>query len=98
MLYNHLSVGFCHLNLSCLDTGKLAAEVVAERAVGLSPSVKPKVIQDHIIEKSRNLQPKEPIGIRGDGPFAFGGGAVLSKTFRKDLEEVDPEQLLPAKL
>eukprot|EP01035_Chromulina_nebulosa_P018551 gene18551-24272_t len=75
-------------------SGKLAAEVVSERAAGIISDKPIKEIPQNIIEKSKTFVPKEPLGISGDGPFAYGGGAVLSKSFRNQLEVSDPEQLI----
>merc|ERR1719223_1965928 len=53
--------------------GKLAAEVVANRAIGNSE--KPiKDIQQHVIDTAASFEAKEPIGVKGDGAIAFGGG------------------------
>ena len=72
--------------------GKLAAEVVAEKAAGISPTKADKAIEKSISEKTYTA--KAPLGISGDGPFAYGGGAVLSKTFKSQLAVSDPAQLL----
>ena len=53
--------------------GKLAAEVVADRAAGRETKGL-KVVQDHVIEEAAAATPKEPIGVRGDYAIAFGGG------------------------
>ncbi len=74
--------------------GKLAAEVIAERAIGLTPSKGMKQIQPNVIEKVRNAVPRDPMGVNGKGAIAFGGGAVLTTSTRADLLEVDPEQFV----
>merc|ERR1719261_1312534 len=53
--------------------GKLAAEVVAARAVG-APTQDLKEVQRHVVEAE--AVPKKPLGCRGDSPIAFGGGEV----------------------
>lgn len=68
--------------------GKLAAEVVAERAAGLPYSKPIKEIPADILKKASSAQPKDPNGVFGEGAIAFGGGAVLSKAGK------DREQLL----
>ncbi len=68
--------------------GKLAAEVVAERAAGLPYSKPVKEIPADILKKASAAQPKDPNGVFGEGAIAFGGGAVLSKAGK------DREQLL----
>uniref|UniRef100_A0A7S2CQ54 Amine oxidase n=1 Tax=Haptolina brevifila TaxID=156173 RepID=A0A7S2CQ54_9EUKA len=55
--------------------GKLAAECVADRALGEAPKpikqVQPSVIASVAAEAD---VPRQPIGVRGDYPIAFGGG------------------------
>jgi 15-cis-phytoene desaturase len=71
--------------------GKLAAEVIANRAKGNAD--KPiKEIQSHIVEKAANYVPKEPWGVKGEGAIAFGGGATLTKKSKELLMDVDPSQ------
>jgi hypothetical protein len=70
--------------------GKLAAEVVAERAAGLSHRVKDKDIQLDILTKAVTSTPKDPIGVSGDGAIPFGGGAVLTSTDVEYLMNNDP--------
>jgi len=71
--------------------GKLAAEVISERAKGF-PARPEKTIQPHIVEAARAFVPKDPPGIVGDGAIAFGGGSQLSKEVEEQLMAVDPEQ------
>jgi 15-cis-phytoene desaturase len=77
--------------------GKLAAEVVANRAIG-NPDKPIKDIQEHIIEKAATHVAKEPLGVKGEGAIAFGAGAVLSKKNKELLLEVDPSQFEPAQV
>merc|ERR1739842_241807 len=50
--------------------GKLAAEVVANRAIGNAD--KPiKEIQQHIIDGADSFVAKEPVGVKGEGAIAF---------------------------
>jgi len=56
--------------------GKLAAEVVTDRAQGL-PTKGLKVIDDKIMDKADTFKPRAPVGVKGKGAIAFGGGAVL---------------------
>mmetsp|Transcript_12804 Transcript_12804/g.28155 ORF Transcript_12804/g.28155 Transcript_12804/m.28155 type:complete len:617 (+) Transcript_12804:116-1966(+) len=75
--------------------GKLAAEVVAKKALGMElPEMKE--IQPDIIEAAANYEAKNPAGVKGEGAIAFGGGATLSKKDEKLLKEVDPSQYLQA--
>jgi len=71
--------------------GKLAAEVVANRAVG-NPDKPIKEIQQHIIDAAASYEPKEPVGVKGDGAIAFGGGYTVGKQEEALLRESDPAQ------
>lgn len=75
--------------------GKLAAEVVANRALGNAPMPN-KDIQQHIIESADSYEAKAPIGVKGEGAIAFGAGASLSKKDEKLLKESDPAQFVVA--
>jgi len=57
--------------------GKLAAEVVCDKAAG-RPTKGLKEIEPHVIESAKTHQAKEPWGVKGKSAIAFGGGAVLS--------------------
>jgi len=73
--------------------GKLAAEVICNRAIGKrDKSVKE--IQDHIVDAAANHVVKKAPGIRGssDSAIAWGAGATLGSDARKSLEESDPAQ------
>ena len=71
--------------------GKLAAEVVAKKAKGIElPEIKE--IQQHIVEEAAKFTPKAPIGVKGDGAIAWGGGASLTNKNEQLLREVDPAQ------
>lgn len=76
--------------------GKLAAEVVANRALGNSE--KPiKDIQQHIIDSASDFVAKEPIGVVGDGAIAFGAGASsVGKKEEELLKKADPAQFATA--
>ena len=71
--------------------GKLAAEVVAKKAKGMELPAE-KEIQQHIIDGAKDFVAKEPIGVKGEGAIAFGGGATLTKTSEGLLKEADPVQ------
>jgi 15-cis-phytoene desaturase len=77
--------------------GKLAAEVVSDRAAGRPTTNQKKEIQPNIIEKAKNSKPKDPVGVLGNGPIAFGGGAVLTKVWIKEVQEVDSIQFVETK-
>lgn len=54
--------------------GKLAAELVSDRALGgQGQPLKP--VQEAIITRAAAATPKQPVGVRGDFPIAFGGGS-----------------------
>ena len=60
------------MKLSTVLAGKLAAEVVSERAANLPYSGTVKEIEPSIIEKASKAQPKDPVGVLGEGTIAFG--------------------------
>ena len=72
--------------------GKLAAEVVAERAAGVGYSKGVKEIQAGVLEKASTSVPRDPMGVNGVGAIAFGAGQVLNTAARSQLKDVDPEQ------
>ena len=45
--------------------GKLAAEVVSERAIGIVSEKPIKPIQQSVIDKSKSFVPKDPMGVKG---------------------------------
>lgn len=62
--------------------GKLAADVVMSRAANVDPWSGPqlgvsqkKPIQQDIYDKAKTLVAKKPVGVKGSGAIAFGGGA-----------------------
>merc|ERR1712127_749900 len=71
--------------------GKLAAEVVSDRAAGL-PNRPIKAIEPSVEAEVKNVAAKEPMGVNGNSPIAFGGGMVLSKDGEDEMIEVDPIQ------
>lgn len=83
------------LNTLCVSVdvvlaGKLAAEVIAERSAGLRYSVPMKDIEPVVYERARKALPKDPVGVKGEGAIAFGGGAVWGSANRGLVEESDP--------
>jgi 15-cis-phytoene desaturase len=77
--------------------GKLAAEVIADRAVG-NPTKGLKEVQPDIVAAAAAYEPKDPPGVKGEGAIAFGGGAVLSQTGMDYLREFDQAQFDPEDL
>jgi 15-cis-phytoene desaturase len=75
--------------------GKLAAEVVSKKAIGMELP-EGKVVQQHIIDAAKAYVAKEPLGVKGEGAIAFGAGATLTKTNANLLREVDPVQFVEA--
>jgi 15-cis-phytoene desaturase len=71
--------------------GKLAAEVVVDKALG-DKTKGIKEIQPECVAKAAAHEPKPPPGVRGDTAIAFGGGQVLSEKGRELLREVDAVQ------
>lgn len=76
--------------------GKLAAEVIANRAIG-NPDKPIKEIQQHIIDAAASFVPKDPVGVKGDGAIAFGGGYTIGKKEEELLRESDPAQFVGGK-
>ena len=74
--------------------GKLAAEVVAERAAGVPYSKTDKPIEQSVLERAAKAAPKDPVGVLGNGPIAWGGGASLTSNLREELKTQDPDQLV----
>ena len=65
--------------------GKLAADVVSSRAAAVDPWTGPQMgvpqskrIQQEIYDKAGAISPKKPVGVKGSGAVAFGGGASTS--------------------
>jgi 15-cis-phytoene desaturase len=55
--------------------GKLAAEVVADKALGTARSTsRVKVVPRDIVERAAAVEARKPVGVRGNYPIAFGGG------------------------
>ncbi|KAJ8601442.1 hypothetical protein CTAYLR_005937 [Chrysophaeum taylorii] len=76
-------------------SGKLAAEVVAARAVGAKlPDLKE--VQPDIIAAAHAAAPKDPVGCVGNSPIAFGGGCTFDDLRQKELRAQDPVQLAAA--
>jgi len=71
--------------------GKLAAEVVVDKALG-QPTRPLKEIRAECVAAAESHTVKPPPGVKGDGAIAFGGGAVLSDEGRKLLQESDAIQ------
>jgi len=58
--------------------GKLAAEVVAARALG-KESQEVKEVEPHIVEAAAAAAPRKPPGCgQGTSPITFGGGEIVS--------------------
>jgi len=71
--------------------GKLAAEVIADRAAGKATNGL-KVVQDSIVAKAAAHVPKPPVGVKGSDAIAFGGGQVIGEAGMAYLREVDAAQ------
>lgn len=71
--------------------GKLAAEVISDRAMG-QPTKGLKVVQPDIIARAAAHEPKDPTGVKGEGPIAFGGGQVIGDAGMQYLREFDAAQ------
>jgi len=71
--------------------GKLAAEVIVDKAAG-NPTKPVKAIQPNIVDAAASYEPKPPPGVKGDGAIAFGGGYTLSDEGRQLLRDTDAAQ------
>jgi 15-cis-phytoene desaturase len=74
--------------------GKLAAEVIADKAAG-RPTKGLKVVQESIKEAAAAMkEPKKPVGIVGSSPITYGGGMQFTKSSTtEELRKQDPEQM-----
>jgi hypothetical protein len=52
--------------------GKLAAEVVCERAAGRAFSAEPRPVQASVEARAREARPRDPVGVLGQGPSLLG--------------------------
>ena len=75
--------------------GKLAAEVVTDKAVYGAPTKGLKKIVPDVIEEAKGLKEKEPVGAdEGESALVFGAGAVMGEAEEKELLAIDPEQMV----
>mmetsp|Transcript_33212 Transcript_33212/g.37759 ORF Transcript_33212/g.37759 Transcript_33212/m.37759 type:complete len:612 (+) Transcript_33212:157-1992(+) len=73
--------------------GKLAAEVIANRAKG-NQNKPIKEIQQNIIDSAETYKARKPSGVKGDDALVFGGGATFNRSSEDQLREVDPSQFV----
>jgi len=73
--------------------GKLAAEVIANRAKG-NKNKPIKEIQQNIIDSAETYKARKPSGVKGDDALVFGGGATFNRSSEDQLREVDPSQFV----
>ena len=71
--------------------GKLAAEVISDRAAGVETKGQ-KDIRPEITSSAAATTTKPPPGVKGEGAIAFGGGQVLSKAGFEQLRDQDDAQ------
>ena len=75
--------------------GKLAADRVASDAAGVDYwTNQDKAIQQHIVDRAASAAPKKPVGVKGEGAIAFGGGYSLTDRAWQEVKEQDPDQLI----
>jgi hypothetical protein len=87
---SHISTVINHISsIGIVLAGKLAAQVVTERALSLDPSVPAKAIQPEIVEAAALYKARDPVGISGDNAFSFGGGMTLSNFKSGDIVDDD---------
>jgi len=75
--------------------GKLAAEVVCDRAAG-RPTKGLKAVEPHVVEAAAHHAAREPSGVKGSSAIAFGAGAVLSGGSEQRQEAVERELVTAA--
>merc|ERR550514_2131553 len=78
--------------------GKLAAEVVSDRALGdATKGLKP--VQQHVIDEAHAASVETPVGLDldNDSAFVYGGGEEWSGASEEALVRQDKEQLEPVK-
>ena len=76
--------------------GKLAADRVSSDAAGVDYfTSQEKPIQQHIVDQAATASPKKPVGVKGEGAIAFGGGYSLTDRAWQEVSEQDPDQLIP---
>ncbi|GMI63258.1 hypothetical protein ScalyP_jg8640 [Parmales sp. scaly parma] len=75
--------------------GKLAAEVIVDKTI-LGKVGEIKEIQKSIVDKCVGLSEVQPVGVKGEGAIAFGGGATFGESNKKLLEETDAAQFTAA--
>ena len=68
-----------------LLAGKLAAEVVADKATYGASTAGLKMIQPDVIQAAMALGQKEPAGVVGESEVSFGGGCVMEDTDEAEL-------------
>jgi 15-cis-phytoene desaturase len=54
-------------------SGKLAAEIICDKASDRS-TAGVRVVDESVIHATKGKKPRQPVGVRGDFPIAFGGG------------------------
>jgi len=70
--------------------GKLAAEVVCDRAAG-RPTKGIKPVEAHVEAAAAAHEPRQPPGVKGSSAIAFGAGAVLSGGSAERRQKVERE-------
>merc|ERR1719478_655033 len=78
--------------------GKLAAEVITDKAVYGAPTKGLKKIVDDVVMEAAKLEEKEPVGAtEGESALAFVAGTVMAEAEEKELALIDPEQMVKLK-
>ena len=91
---------FTNFLSTCMEgailAGKLAADRVSSDAAGVDYfTSQEKPIQQHIVDQAATASPKKPVGVKGEGAIAFGGGYSLTDRAWQEVSEQDPDQLIP---
>ena len=75
--------------------GKLAAEVICDKAAGRAlQDYQTRAIRPEIVERAGAMEPKRPLGVQADvdNAIGWGAGAVLNKKLKDAMLEQDPAQ------
>jgi 15-cis-phytoene desaturase len=74
--------------------GKLAAEVVTDKAVYGGPTKGIKKIVPDVVKEANALEASEPEGVKGESELSYGAGCVMGEEQEKELMEIDPDQMV----
>jgi|TARA_B100001142_G_scaffold307252_1_gene337691 15-cis-phytoene desaturase len=74
--------------------GKLAAEVVTDKAIYGGPTKGIKKIVPDVVKEANAMEAREPEGSKGESELSYGAGCVMGEEQEKELAVFDPEQMV----